>query len=85
MAESVALTKSTNGDFEIVVGGTYSYTKQFPRADYSTGSDGVKLVPYVGNPIMFKAYLPAVWTIDGVSSYTTNKQVTDAITLLANS
>lgn len=85
MAESVNLTKSANEDYQLVVGGVYSYTKQFPRADYSTGSDGVKLNPYVGNPLMFKAYLPAAWTIAGVSGFTTNKQVTDAIAALANS
>lgn len=83
MAESVALTKSTNGDYQIIVGGVYSYTKQFPAADYITNSAGVKLAPRAkGDILMHKFYLPAEWTVGGVSGYTTNKQVTDAITAL---
>lgn len=82
MAESIALTKSTNDDYQIIVAGTYNYTKQFPRADYYACSEGIKLNPYVGPAIMFKYYLPAEWTVAGVSGFTTNKQVTDAIAAL---
>jgi len=86
MAESVVLTKSTNGDYQIVVGGAYSYTKQFPSADYITNSDGIKLSPNAkGDILMFKFYLPSEWTVGIVTGYTTNKEVTDAITALANS
>jgi len=80
--ESVVLTKSAGDDYQIVVGGQYSYTKQFPRADYSTNSEGIKLVPYVGPAIMHKSYLPAAWTVGVTTGFTTNKEVTDAITAL---
>jgi len=85
MAESVVLTKSTNDDYQIVIDGVYSYTKQFPRADYSVCSQGVKLNNYVGERLMFKFYLPAEWTVGVTSGFTTNKQVTDAIAALENS
>jgi len=88
MADSVVLTKSDGGDYQIVVTGDgyyFNFTKQFPRADYSVNDLGVKLFPYVGEPIMWKYYAPEAWTIDGVDGFTTNKQVTDAITALANS
>lgn len=84
MAESVVLTKSLGGDFQIVVGGMYSYTKQFPVANYSTSSLGVKLnVPAHEPKIMFKEYLPAAWTVGVATGFATNKEVTDAITALS--
>ena len=85
MAESVILTKSTNGDFQIVIDGRYAETIQFPRADYSVNGIGVKLHPYLGRELMKKYYPPSAWTVGVTTGFTTNKQVTDAITALANS
>ena len=85
MPESVVLTKSDNGDYQIAVGGVFNYTRQFPRADYATCGEGVKLFPYKGIALMFKFYLPAAWTVGVTTGFTTNKQVTDAITALENS
>jgi len=85
MAESVVLTKSTGNDFQIVVEGIYNYTKQFPRADYQTTQYGVRLVPYTGASLMLKEYPPESWTVGVTTGFTTNKEVTDAITALANS
>lgn len=84
MAESVVLTKSAGGDFQIVVDGIYSYTKQFPVANYSTNSLGIKLnVPAHEPNVMFKEYLPEEWTVGVATGFTTNKEVTDAITALS--
>jgi len=85
MAESVTLTKSAGFDFQIVVTGMYDYTKQFPRADYQATQYGVRLVPYVGAALMLKEYAPEEWTVGVATGFTTNKEVTDAITALANS
>jgi hypothetical protein len=86
MAESVVLTKSTGEDYQIVVDGIYDYTKQFPAADYVTNVDGVKLVPRAqGDILMFKHYAPDEWTVGIVTGFSTNKEVTDAITALENS
>lgn len=86
MAESVVLTRSTNLDYQIVVDGIFDYTKQFPAADYSTNANGVKLIPRAkDDTLMFKYYLPAEWTVGIVTGFTTNKEVTDAITALENS
>ena len=83
MAESVILTKSTGGDYQIVVDGVHSYTKQFPSANYSTSQYGVRLYPANGEPkIMLKDYLPAEWTVGVTTGFATNKEVTDAITAL---
>jgi len=84
-AESVVLTRSANGDYQIVVGGNYSYTKQFPKADYQATQYGVRLVPYVGAALMFLDYAPEAWTVGVTTGFTTNKEVTDAITALENS
>lgn len=82
MAESVVLTKSAGGDYQIVVDGQYSYTKQFPRADYFTSNQGVRLIPHVGPDLMMKSYHPNAWTVGVTTGFTTNKEVTDAITAL---
>lgn len=80
-AESVVLTKSVGGDFQIVIGGQFSYTKQFPSANYSTNKYGIILNPPCGCPeLMFKHYPPEAWTVGGSTGFTTNKQVTDALT-----
>lgn len=85
MPESVVLTKSSGGDFQIVTTGQYEETRQFAVANYSTTATGVKLHAPEGMPeLMKKRYLPSEWTVDGVSNFTTNKQVTDAITALNN-
>jgi len=82
-AESVVLTKSTGGDYQIVVDGIHSYTKQFPSANYATSQYGVRLYATQGEPkLMLKDYLPAAWTVGVTTNFTTNKEVTDAITAL---
>jgi len=84
MAESVVLTKSANLDYQLVIGGNLAETIQFPRADYSTTALGVKLTPYLGRELMKKHYPPEAWTVGIVTGFTTNKEVTDAITALEN-
>jgi len=86
MAETISLTKSIGGDYEIVVNGSYSYTKQFPDFKYTVDSAGVKLIPRAKKDIlMFKYYAPSEWTINDTSGFTTIKEVTDAITVLQGS
>lgn len=87
MAETVTVTKSANDDFQVVVTDFQgsNYTKQFPRADYDTNAVGVKLNPYLGRPLMYKFYEPAKWTVGVATGFATNKEVTDALTALANS
>jgi len=61
MADSVVLTKRSGGDFKIVVTGwtPEPYDKNFPIANYSTNSIGVKLNTPLGEPrVMFKNYPP---------------------------
>jgi len=85
MAESVVLTKSVGGDYQLVIGGNLAETREFPRADYTTSALGVKLEPYLGRELMKKHYLPSEWTVGIVTGFSTNKEVTDAITALENS
>jgi hypothetical protein len=85
MAETIPLTKSVGGDYEIVVSGTYNYTKQFPAFTYTVNSEGVRLIARAkGDILMFSDYAPSEWTISGITGFTTNKQVTDEITAMAN-
>lgn len=85
MAESVTLTKSAGGDYQLVITKTGVDTKtiQFPAADYSTNAVGVKLNARAKDIILMdKYYAPSLWTVGVATGYTTNKQVTDAITAL---
>jgi len=82
MAETVSLTKSVNGDYELTIGGYLAETFQFPRFEYVTNAVGVKLKVYNGRQPMKRFYKPSEWTINGVSGFATIKDVTDAITVL---
>jgi hypothetical protein len=84
MAKMITLTKRDVDDFKIVItGASKNYTKTFARADYSDTESGIKLIPYVGTPLMFEYFTFDQWTIDGVTNFADNAAVTYALTSLA--
>lgn len=82
MAETVSLTKSVNGDYELTIGGYLAETFQFPRFEYVTNAVGIKLKVYNGRQPMKRFYKPSEWTINYETGFTTIKQITDAITAM---
>lgn len=84
MAETVSLTKSINGDYELIIGGYLAETFQFPRFEYVTNAVGVKLKVYNGRQPMKRFYKPSEWAINYETGFTTNKEVTDAISSMVS-
>ena len=92
MAVSVVLTKTTSGIYYIVEKDENGITineKPFVAADFTVtciyAQYLIKLVPPEGHySVMFIAYAPEAWTIDGVTGFTTTLEVAEAITALAN-
>jgi len=76
MANSISITKRTNGGFTIV---TEDYTYYASELVYHGTSVGLTLY---SRGLITKLYKPTEWTIQTVSGYTTVEQVCDALDTL---
>lgn len=83
MAKMATLTKRTNDFLLVITGASKNYSKTFARADYADTASGVKLIPYVGPPLMLEYFAHDEWTIDGVTGFVDNAAVTSALTALS--
>jgi hypothetical protein len=77
MSYSIALTKRTNGGFTIVIDGNVLYV---PEVTYVGNSTGV--VVFHRELLGTRNYLPAEWTVQGVTGFTTVVGVCDALDAL---
>ena len=75
--ESIVLSKRASGGYKIVVDGTSE--SHFSNCSYTAYKEGIVLFGIEGNPINSIPVTPDKWTVQEVTGFTTNEQVSNAL------